>query len=135
MSIYPGLVALTYSGAEYLVDSTRGSKNVKGRKIVDGQVTDSVYVIPRAGVKDTRPLSPLETATSTSDVKVRTGSVVFFKKAMKGYSEDTLFVVFKVAGDGSFNVIEVGGNKESRYFRGVRPGSVVVVDPTQIHVD
>lgn len=133
MNLYPGLVAVTWQG-EYLIDSTRGSKNIKGRKIIDGQVTDLTYVIPRAGIRDTRPLAPHETASAESDVKVRTGSVVKFKKAMKNHSADTLFVVFKMSGDGSFNVIELGGNSESRYFRGIRPGSVEVVDPSKVTV-
>jgi len=133
VNLYPGLVAVTSQG-EYLIDSTRGHVNVKGRKIVDEVVTDLVYVIPRVGIKDTRPLSPLEKVASVSDVNVRTGSVVKFKKAMKNHSADTLFVVFKMSGDGSFNVIELGGNKESRYFRGIRPGSVEVVDPAQFTV-
>jgi hypothetical protein len=127
MNLYPGQVAITSQG-EYLIDSTRGTKNIKGRKIVDGAVTDLNYMIPRALVKDTRPLAPHEKATAESDVKVRTGSVIRFKKTTKQWSSETLFVVFKVAGDGTFNVIELGGNEESRYFRGIRAQSVEVVD-------
>jgi hypothetical protein len=133
VNLYTGLVAITFQG-EYLIDSTRGSVNVKGRKIVDGQITDLNYVIPRTSIKDTRPLAPLETATAESDVKVRTGSVVRFKKAMKNHTADTLFVVFKMSGDGSFNVIELGGNSKSRYFRGIRPNSVEVMDPAKVTV-
>jgi hypothetical protein len=54
--------------------------------------------------------------------------VIRFKKTTKQWSSETLFVVFKVAGDGTFNVIELGGNQESRYFRGIRAQSVEVVD-------
>lgn len=131
MNLYPGLVAITWQG-EYLVDSCRGSKNVKGRKVVDGKVTDMNYVIPRVSIKDTRPLAPHEKVTSESDVKVRIGAVVTFKKAPKNHSTDTKFVVFKMAGDGSFSVIELGGNRESRYFRGIRPSSVELVDPKDL---
>ena len=133
MNLYPGVVAITSQG-EYLIDSTRGHVNVKGRKIIDEVVTDMVYNIPRVGIKDTRPLTSREKAVDSAEsaVKVRTGSVVRFKKAVKNHSADTLFVVFKMSGDGSFNVIELGGNNESRYFRGIRPGSVEVVDPAEI---
>lgn len=127
-SLYPGLVAQTSQG-EYYVDSCRGHVNVKGRKIVDGAVSDLNYSIPRVGIKDTRQPTPLERASLETDVKVRVGSVFTFNKAMKGHSKDTKFVVFKVAGDGTFSAIELGGNQEGRYFRGLRPGQVTVVDP------
>lgn len=133
-SLYPGLVAKTWQG-EYLVDSCRGHVNVKGRKVVDGKVTDMNYNIPRASITDTRPLTPLEQSSLMTDVKVRIGAVVRFKKAAKGRAADALFVVFKMAGDGSFSVIDLGGNQESRYFRGIRSQSVELVDPTTVSVN
>lgn len=131
MFVYEGMVVKSRGGNEYLVTSTRGTVNLKGRKIENGVVTNKMYQIPRSGVESTRDLSYAENVSMVEEhektAAVRLGAVVTFKHTPKDTAPGEKFVVFK-ENDDTVNVVKLGGDDNYRYFRSVPKGQLNLVE-------
>jgi len=131
MYVYEGMVVKTRGGSEYLVTSARGTKNLKGRRIENGVVTDAMYQVPRSGVVDTRNLTDAESASMAQELEAalafQLGSVVTFKNPPKNTAAGDKFVVFKDNGD-TFNLVRLGGDPRGVYYRSVPSTALSVVE-------
>lgn len=130
--IFNGAVATLSNGTRFYVTSSQGSVNFKGRKVLpDETLSSELYNVPRRAVVEaeyaTGELGNNILKSLESDIELRLGVVVRFKKPVKGFESDQRWVVIREA-NGTFSLAPLGGDVKGRYLRGVSPAQVEVIE-------